>query len=139
MLSQEEVMPYKRIYHGIKPTVEKNVKTVSFQLVALYIAAFFIARVFLLNSMMPFGIAFFVSAYIILNLEAAFITGLMVILGYASTLKESFAFSHMLVVLIIMVVMLVLKNKDKNKVLRISIYSFFINFIICTSFQYNII
>lgn len=127
MLYREEILPYKRVKGSTKPVTEKKIRIISTQVIILYIAAFFIARVFMLEALMPFGIAFFVAAYAVLNIEATFITGGIIILGYFSTFNGYLSISHIISVVMLMLVMVIFKNKDKNRILKMGFASFIIN------------
>lgn len=139
MLAQEELMPYKRIKNINIKTVPKRKKIISIQLLILYIIAFFMARVFMLGEMMPFGIAFFVAVFGALNMEVTLITGFISILGYFSVLDGNLSISHIVVLLLLTIVMLFMKNKDKHRVIKMSAVTFALVVFAKVFFQIEII
>lgn len=145
MLYREEIMTYKRVERKSPKAAPKINKIISKQLILLYIAAFFVSRVFMLKIMLPFGIAFLVAAYGVLNIEGTLITGLFIILGYVSTLNEKtsanlgLSVNHMIIVAILMVFMIFMKNNHKNRLIKISILSFALVCLMNAFFQIKLI
>lgn len=139
MIYKEEIIPYRKLRKDKKPVIVKKIKFFSLPFIFLYLSAFFASRVMILGALMPFGIAFFVAVYGILDKRVAIITGGAVALGYMSTFKGYISINHIVTLVFIMGLIYLIKPKDKNRVYKISLASFIINTIVNIFFHIKFI
>ena len=124
---KEDVMTYKRVNTNYMEE-EGNVKSIlSLNNIFFYTCAFFASRVIMLKMFMPFGLAFFISAYGILGYRAAIITGVVTGFGYITASNGALGLSHAVTILISLAVGVLIRKKDNFSIFRISIAVFIIN------------
>lgn len=127
MIYKNELVPYKRNVNDKKTETKKKIKYLSIGSVLFFLSAFFTSRVFILDTFMPFGIAFFLAVYGILDKKLAITTGLIGVLGYLTTFKGYISISRTLVLIILLMLVFVFDNKDKNRIVKMSIAGFLVN------------
>lgn len=120
-------LSYKRFDGEYKINQKEKIKLYLYQYLILYISMFFISRVFLLKTLMPFGVAIFSAAFLFLDKKSMYFAGLITILGYLSTFLGYLSYSHILTIIVLMLIMTFLNNK--NKTFLIPIFTFLINII----------
>ncbi|TDT50301.1 stage II sporulation protein E [Fonticella tunisiensis] len=124
MIYKNDIMTYKRSQKDLKPETER-LKLFTLQHMLLYISVFFAARVFMLRSMSPFGIAFFTAVFGVLEKKVAFITGLIAIAGYLSSYHGYHTAAQIGVGAILMIMMFAFNGK--NRVYKMSALAFISN------------
>ncbi|WP_179122280.1 stage II sporulation protein E [Caloramator quimbayensis] len=128
MMYKGAAVPYKRVNREFKFGEKEKLKLFGYQYLLLYISMFFLPRVFVFKSLMPFGIAFFLAACGFISKKNMFVSGLITILGYISTFKGYVAYYHVLTILFLMIIAFLLKE-NKNKIFKMSIFAFIFNLI----------
>lgn len=121
-------LSYKRFDREYNVNQKEKLNLYAYQYLLLYVAMFFISRVFLLKTLMPFGIAFFSAIFTVLDKKSTLLLGIISILGYLSTSQEYLSYSHVITLLCLMVLMFFIKD-SKNKILKISILASLFNMI----------
>ncbi|WP_048570146.1 stage II sporulation protein E [Clostridium cylindrosporum] len=136
---KEELMTYKRV--TTKLSREKGIvgELISVNALLFYTCAFFASRVIMLKMFMPFGLAFFISAYGLLGIRAAVATGFITAIGYISTFNGYLGFSHAVSLMLIMAIGLMIKKDDKFNIFRISACTFIINSLVNIFVYYKFI
>lgn len=135
MIYKNEIVPYRRSLNDKKIEEKKKIKYLSIGSILFFLSAFFTSRVFILDTFMPFGIAFFLAVYGILDRKLAVATGFIGVLGYLTTFEGYKSISRMVVLIILVMISLMFKDKDKNRIVKMSITGFLINLIIIIVFR----
>lgn len=127
MIYKNELVPYKRSLKDKKVEVKKKIKYLSIVGVLFFLSAFFTSRVFILDTFMPFGIAFFLAVYGILDRKLTMAAGIIGIIGYFSTFKGYISISRMVVLILLVLLGFLFSSKDKNRIVKMSIAGFIVN------------
>lgn len=127
MIYKDELIPYRKTSNEKKPDIGKAAKFLSYQHILLYASAFFASRVFILGSIMPFGISFFVACFGVLERGTAMITGIAAALGYLSALKGYISLNHLVTIAILMGYAYIMPPGDKKRIYKLSIAAFIIS------------
>lgn len=133
---KEDILPYKRVVEErSEPRV--SFRLISFTHILLYLSALLISRVVMLKTLMPFGIAFLVAVFAVLNKQEAFITGIFVVIGYILSFQKFISISHAATALILLLFIPLLS--DENKIYKFAAIAFFVNMISNIFFHYKYI
>ncbi|AAK81141.1 stage II sporulation protein E [Clostridium acetobutylicum] len=132
MLYNSEVITYERAPKSEKDTKVENIKKLFILKVLIYaVSSFAISRVVMINSMVPFGIAFLACVLIYKkNDKASFLAAVGSLVGYISIsgeVKDSVMYE--IGVIIITLLMVVMKEKEDIKKLVTSAIFLLIEFI----------
>ena len=131
---RDDVLVYNRTAKG--NPVKKTKEGLTYEYLLIYAAAFFISRAVLLKNLMPFGIAFIIAVYSILNIEVSIFVALSAAAGYLSLFNGSMSICHALVCLILILVMAALKPNNKKSVIKLGLSGFILNFIFVLFINY---
>jgi stage II sporulation protein E len=135
MIYKNEIVPYRRSLNDKKIEEKKKIKYLSIGSILFFLSAFFTSRVFILDTFMPFGIAFFLAVYGILDRKLAVATGFIGILGYLTTFEGYKSISRMVVLITLVILALIFNNNDKNRIVKMYIAGFFINLVVIIVFR----
>lgn len=113
-----------------------SLKVFSIYSFVVYICAFFSGRAVILESLAPFGAAFFIAALSVFNRRISLIAGLFVIAGYFSSVTFYAASSHTLTILLIYLASNSIRIKKGKKNYRLLALTVIVNLI--TSMFFNI-
>jgi stage II sporulation protein E len=133
-LYKTELLPYKRIRQS-STYIKKNIKLFTIKLMLLYISSFFISRVLILKMMMPFGIAFFIAAYIETDKKISLITGLSAVIGTLSASAGYTSLNHVITILIMVIITQMINSNSKRNSYKLLITASIINFALNLSFH----
>ncbi|EYE87947.1 hypothetical protein Q428_10530 [Fervidicella metallireducens AeB] len=136
MIYQQEILPYKRVTKNNNQKTKKELKLISVSHIALYATVFFASRAVMLKGLMPFGIAMFTAAAGVLDRQLALLTGIFGVLGYISLLKGYVSLSRAVSLIITMMFIFFIKEKDKNRIYKISAIAFVVN--MCINLLFHI-
>lgn len=135
MIYKNELLPYRRDVKEKRVDIKGKIKYLSVCSILFFLSAFFASRVFILDTFMPFGIAFFLAVYGMLDRKLAITSGLIGIIGYFTTFKGYISISRMTVLIILVLLAFVFNNKDKNRIIKMSIAGFLINLVVIILFR----
>lgn len=135
MIYKDELVPYRKIPNDKKTEEKKKIKYLSAGGILFFLSAFFASRVFILDTFMPFGIAFFLAVYGTFDRRLSIEAGLIGVLGYITTFKGYISICRMVVLIILIVLVLIFKSSDKNRIVKMSIVGFLLNTFVIIIFR----
>lgn len=135
MIYKNELIPYRKILNDKKKEKRKEIKYLSIGGILFFLSAFFTSRVFILDTFMPFGTAFFLAVYGTLDRKLAVTAGLVGVLGYITTFKGYISISRMVVLVILIMLSFAFKSKDKNRIVKMSLVGFCVNALVIIVFR----
>ncbi|SHF07124.1 stage II sporulation protein E [Caloramator proteoclasticus] len=132
---RDDILPYRRVADN-KVRKKISIDLFSFRHLLLLLSALLVSRVVMLKALMPFGVAFLVAAYSILNRFETFLVSIFVALGYVLSFQNYLSYSHVVTVLALMIFIPFLS--ENKKIYKFAILAFIINILVNIAFRFYV-
>ncbi|MCX7695764.1 MAG: stage II sporulation protein E [Caloramator sp.] len=132
---RDDILPYRRVTEN-KVRQKISIDLFSFRHLLLLLSALLVSRVVMLKVLMPFGVAFLVASYSVLNKFESFLVSLFVVLGYILSFQNYLSYSHVVTVLALMIFIPFLS--ENKKIYKFALLAFVVNILVNIAFRFYV-